>query len=95
LLHATWLLPLHDGGSNEHLLAALVQGLDLDEREPRRLVLAARGLPGEPFEMAGLAPLVDVNVYVLNRAGLRRYASYLLESYGERGAKLSSVARGS
>lgn len=95
LLHATWLLPLHDGGSNEHLLTALVQGLDLDEREPRRLVLAARGLPSEPFEMAGLDSLVDVNVYVLNRAGLRRYASYLLESYGERGAELSSVGRGS
>ena len=88
LLHATWLLPLHDGESDETHLASLVGRLRLEEREPRRLVLAARGLPTTPFEQAGLESLVDVNVYVLNRAGLRRYASYLLESYGERGAEL-------
>ncbi|MCB9604362.1 MAG: hypothetical protein H6720_28910 [Sandaracinus sp.] len=89
LLHATWLLPLHRGGDDRHHVARLVGALRLEPGEPLRLVLADRATPEEPLELAGLRPLVDVNAYVLNRAGLRRYASYLLESYGERGARLS------
>jgi hypothetical protein len=86
LTQATWLLPLHAGPDDAAHVRSLVASLRLEAHEPHRIVLTSALRANEPFEAAGLTHAFDAYAYVLNRAGLRRYASYLLESYGTKGA---------
>ncbi|HJL01067.1 MAG TPA: hypothetical protein RMH85_26680 [Polyangiaceae bacterium LLY-WYZ-15_(1-7)] len=99
ILDGTWLLPLH--GSPERPTASqhddavrhALRTLRLQRAEPVRLLLAPGTLPTTEFERAGLEHAFDANVYVLNRAGLRRYVSFLMESYGAAQAHWSAESR--
>ena len=60
---------------------ALVQ-LRLESNEPNRLVLAPAWVAPSSLQQAGLEHVVDATAYVLSRAGLWRYSSFLTEAYG-------------
>lgn len=93
LTQATWLLPLHAGADDAAHVRSLVASLRLEPDEPHRIVLTSARNANEPFESANLTHAFDAYAYVLNRAGLRRYASYLLESYGTQGALRAEARR--
>jgi len=92
ILNATWMLPLHfvrtpaRAPCRRSVHAALAD-LTLEPDEPNRLVFADPTIDESTFSSLGLSKLTDAYVYVMSRAGLRRYASYLTESYGELNAR--------
>jgi hypothetical protein len=101
LVDATWVLPLHLDRSADPRGATDNHG-DRDARDARaRLVDAIHALPLDTFDRRRLllvpntteAPTpdaehaFDANVYVFNRAGLRRYVAFLTEAFGEIGAR--------
>jgi hypothetical protein len=93
MMGATWLVPLHLervggelGVSDTTMQHALQAALRPSERT---LIFSHESLrpvlPGQ-----GRADIMSVYMYMLNRAGLRRYAHYLAEAYGEINARRKS-----
>ncbi len=91
ILNATWLIPVHleiedaTGARQPSRLAIerAVDMLELEQDEPSRLVIVDESVEPSWLTDLGLEPAFDAYVYVLNRAGLHRYAMFLAESYGE------------
>jgi hypothetical protein len=101
LVDATWVLPLHLDRTGDPRGPTDNRG-DRGARDARaRLVDAIHALPLDTFDRQRLllvpntteAPTpdaehaFDANVYVFNRAGLRRYVAFLTEAFGEIGAR--------
>lgn len=91
LLDATWVLPLRRTPIDPALEA--LHTLPLEEGEPARLVLFPFEVEADTLRGAGLEHAFDANIYVFNRAGLRRYVSFLTETFGEMSAKVLEAAR--
>ena len=88
LLNATWLIPLRPQRSTEEA-AALMAALDptWSDRLPGRLLLVPVGPGAPPLDVLGHEPVFEAHVYVVSRAGLWTYGSFIAEDYGERRAR--------
>jgi hypothetical protein len=92
MLDAWWYLPVEayrtaDTGSVAVAAAAVAQA-PTEVSRPDKLFVVPAGTPAAPLLAAGFERLADLNLYVINRSGFRRYHEYIADRYGELGAKM-------
>jgi hypothetical protein len=92
MLDAWWYLPVEayrtaDTGSVA-VAAAAVAEAPTEVARPDKLFVVPAGTPAAPLLAAGFERLADLNLYVINRSGFRRYHEYIADRYGELGAKM-------
>jgi hypothetical protein len=104
MLNATWIVPIHCAadGSEQALGAALEHIIARPAQAPtgERFVNAVGALPAPVMEAAGFRLVADVEMFVLNRAGVHRFFQFASQRYGElearaqrRRARLESETR--
>jgi hypothetical protein len=92
MLDAWWYLPVEAYRTGDTasvaLAAAAVAEAPSEAARPDKLFVVPVGTPAAPLLAAGFERLADLNLYVINRSGFRRYLEYVADRYGELGAKM-------
>ncbi|MEM7675594.1 MAG: hypothetical protein AAF449_06280 [Myxococcota bacterium] len=81
ITNSTWLLPLHGGVNTAETVPSLLRHLGREENEPHRLIVVPKTVSPSTLQNEGLDHLVPLNMWVMNRAGLRRYFEFLNQHY--------------
>jgi hypothetical protein len=93
MLDAWWLLPVNTRGENHAEAAAVAVGHIVhapdDRPEEDKFVIVPEGMPTGALEAGGFTKVLSAHLYVLNRAGLRRYYEYISDRYGSLDARLT------
>ena len=92
MLDAWWFLPVEAYRTgDQHAIAAAataVAGAAPPVPGADQLLIAPEGTPPGPLLAAGFEKLADLQFYVINRSGFRRYHEYIADRYGELGVKM-------
>lgn len=92
MLDAWWFLPVEAYRTGEqHAIAAAaaaVAGAPPPLPGADKLLIVPEGTPTAPLLAAGFEKLADLQFYVINRSGFRRYHEYIADRYGELGVKM-------
>ncbi len=92
MLDAWWYLPVDAYRTGDAcsvaVAAAAVSDAPTEGACCDKLLVVPQGTPAGPLLAAGFEKLADLNLYVINRSGFRRYHEYIADRYGELGAKM-------
>ena len=92
MLDAWWYLPVEAYRTGDAwsvaAAAAAVAAAPTEVARGDKLLVVPEGTPAGPLLAAGFEKLADLNLYVINRSGFRRYHEYIADRYGELGAKM-------
>jgi hypothetical protein len=92
MLDAWWFLPVEAYRTgDQHAIAAAataVSGAAPLAPGADKLLIVPEGTPTGPLLAAGFEKLAELQFYVINRSGFRRYHEYIADRYGELGVKM-------
>jgi hypothetical protein len=98
MLDAWWYLPVEAYRTGDTcgvaVAAAAVAAAPTEVPRGDKLLVVPEGTPVSPLLAAGFEKLTDLNLYVINRSGFRRYHEYISDRYGELGAKMIKRSTG-
>lgn len=89
VVNASWLLPIGNfseraTADNRRALNEVLRYFGREHGEPSRIVITPSHLPREVFLNNALELVVELNLFVMNRSGLKRYVDFVNQSYGAR-----------
>jgi hypothetical protein len=98
MLDAWWYLPVESYRTGDTcsvaVAAAAVADAPTEVAHCDKLFVVPEGTPAGPLLAAGFEKLADLNLYVINRSGFRRYHEYIADRYGELSAKMIKRSAG-